>query len=55
MKLWVILLILLFLPFYVYILSKSISLGKISALRMLGELVNKNKEETRDGKEKEKK
>jgi len=46
--------ILLFLPFYIFILSKSITLGKIDAMKYLGEIIlpkHKHEEELTNGKE----
>ena len=45
--------ILLFLPFYVFVLSKCISLGKLSALKELGEKIIQHKEKKTDGKKEE--
>lgn len=45
--------ILLFLPFYVFVLSKSATMGRIQAMKDLGERLltkHKSKEELTDGK-----
>jgi len=46
--------VLLFLPFYIFILSKSITLGKIDAMKYLGEIIlpkHKHEEGLTNGKE----